>query len=70
MTKKYQVTIDNPRCTMTEVPDNRDARFLDVKNFPNKIALLRYLYTLRPTQEMQTGWETQLSKGQGFLVTV
>lgn len=70
MTKKYQVTIDSPRCTMTEVSDKRDARFLDEKNFPNRVALLRYLYTLGPTQEMQTEWEMKLSKGQGFLVTV
>jgi hypothetical protein len=70
MTKKYQVTIENPRCTMTEVPENTYGHAIDVKNFPNKIALLRYLYTLCPTQEMQTAWETQLSKGQGFLVAV
>jgi len=70
MSKTYQVTIENPRCTMTEVSDNGDARFVDIKPFPNKIALLRYLYTLRPSQEMQTGWESQLSKGQGFLVSV
>lgn len=70
MTKKYQVTIENPGCTMTEVTESGDARFIDVKNFPNKIALLRYLYTLCPTQETQTAWETQLSKGQGFIVSV
>ncbi len=69
MSKTYQVTIDNPRCTMTEVPDG-DAHFIDVKPFPNKIALLRYLYTLQASQETQTAWESQLSKGQGFLVSV
>ena len=70
MSKTYQVSIDNPRCTMTEVSEIGDARLIDIKPFPNKIALLRYLYTLHPSLETQTSWESQLSKGQGFLVSV
>jgi hypothetical protein len=55
---------------MTEVSDIGDARLIDIKPFPNKIALLRYLYTLHPSLETQSAWESQLSKGQGFLVSV
>ncbi len=70
MAKSYQVSCEDSKYSLTEVISGGAAHFVDLKFFSSKEALLQFLDTSLPSQELRAAWETRLSKGEGFIVSM